>query len=155
MGTFSFKSSGNSAVAAERSPSTTSLPIGILTPLALGDDDLLRTSTDVVVQLTDNLRNLIMTNWGERLGFYDFGANLRPLTADLVTLDDFDSRAIDRIRSAVTRWMPFIDLVDFESNVDRASGRPGSITAIAMTISFNIPSLRVTNKKLRVTLFVI
>lgn len=156
MGSFSFKSSGTTATAnASNALTVTAPPIGIVTPLALGNDDLLKTNTDLVAQLTDNLRNLIMTNWGERLGFYDFGANLRPLTVDLVTLDDFDSQAIERIRAAVTRWMPFIDLVDFESKVDRASGRPGSLSAISLTITFNIPSLNVRDRKLRVTLFVI
>lgn len=156
MGSFSFKSSGTTATTtAANALVVTAPPIGIVTPLALGNDDLLKTNTDLVAQLTDNLRNLIMTNWGERLGFYDFGANLRPLTVDLVTLDDFDSQAIERIRSAVTRWMPFIDLVDFLSKVDRASGRPGSVSAITLTITFNIPSLNVRDRKLRVTLFVI
>lgn len=156
MGSFSFKSSGTTAAAASAAAlAVTAPPIGIVTPLALGSDDLLKTNTDLVTQLTDNLRNLVMTNWGERLGFYDFGANLRPLTAELVTLDDFDSQAVDRIRSAVARWMPFVDLVDFLSKVDRASGRPGSISAITLTITFNIPSLNVRDKKLRVTLFVI
>ncbi len=156
MGSFSFKSSGTTvASAVVNALAVTPPPIGIVTPLMLGNDDLLKMNTDLVAQLTDNLRNLIMTNWGERLGFYDFGANLRPLTAELVSLDDFDSQAIDRIRSAVSRWMPFIDLVDFLSNVDRAASQPNSISAITLTITFNVTSLNLRDRKLRVTLFVI
>ena len=36
-------------------------------------------NTDPVRQLADNFRNLIMTNHGERLGRYNYGANLNSL----------------------------------------------------------------------------
>lgn len=155
MGSFSFKSSGTTQAALDAASPATLPPIGIATPLALGNDSFLVMHTDAASQLTDNLRNLIMTNWGERLGFYDYGANLRPLMVDLVSLDDFDSKATERIRSAVQRWMPYVDLVSFLSSVDRSRGRAGSLTAIDMIITFNIPSLNVTGRTLRVTLFAI
>ncbi len=50
-------------------------PIGIKTPLESGDD-IFKMHTNPIRQLTDNLRNLIMTNHGERLGIFDCGANL-------------------------------------------------------------------------------
>ncbi len=156
MGAFSFKSVGTTKVdmlAAEQP--VTAPPIGIVTPLALGQDDLLKTNTDLATQLADNLRNLLMTNWGERLGFYDYGANLRPLMVDLVSLNDFDSQAIDRIKSAVQKWMSYVDLVDFISEVARTHGIAGSISAVDMTITYNIPSLNLKGRKLRVTLFAI
>jgi len=154
MGQFSFKSSGvTQADAIANELVVTPTPIGIKTPVALGNDDLLTTSSDLVVQLTDNLRNLILTNWGERLGFYQFGANLRPLMADLVNVDDFDSAAIDKIKDAVGRWMPYIDLQDFISSSDRTQNRNTAV--IQLTITFNIPSLKVVGKKLQVALYAI
>jgi len=156
VGSFSFKSVGTTRVdKAAATPAVTAPPIGIVTPLALGQDDLLKTNTDLAEQLADNLRNLLMTNWGERLGFYDYGANLRPLMVDLVSLNDFDSQAIDRIKAAVQKWMSYVDLVDFISDVARTRGRAGSISAIDMTITYNIPSLNLKGRKLRVTLFAI
>lgn len=154
MGSFSFKSSGvTQADAIANELVVTPTPIGIKTPVALGNDDLVVTSTDLVAQLTDNLRNLILTNWGERLGFYQFGANLRPLMSDLVNVDDFDTAAIERIKSAVARWMPFIDLQDFISSSDRTQNRNTAV--IQLTITFNIPSLKVIGKKLQVALYAI
>ena len=154
MGSFSFKSSGvTQADAIANELVVTPTPIGIKTPVSLGNDDLVTTSTDLVVQLTDNLRNLILTNWGERLGFYQFGANLRPLMADLVNVDDFDSAAIDRIKEAVGRWMPYIDLQDFISSSDRTQNLNTAV--IQLTITFNIPSLKVIGKKLQVALYAI
>lgn len=154
MGSFSFKSSGVTAAdQAANALARTRLPIGIKTPLALGDDDLLKMNFDLATQLTDNLRNLILTNWGERLGFYDYGANLRPLMTDLVSLDDFDAEAINRIRSAVSRWMPYIDLQEFLSEVDRRDNQHTAV--IRLTITFNIPSLNVIGRKLEVLLYAI
>ena len=154
MGSYSFKSSGTTqAKATANALGVTPTPIGIKTPLSLGDDDLLKMNFDLGAQLTDNLRNLILTNWGERLGFYDYGANLRPLMTDLVAQDDFDSEAITRIRAAVQRWMSYIDLQDFLSVIDRT--QTSHTAVIRLTITFNIPSLNVTGRKLEVTLYAI
>lgn len=154
MGSYSFKSSGTTATQnAANALRRSAVPIGIRTPLALGDDDLLKTSTDLATQLTDNLRNLILTNWGERLGFYDFGANLRPLMTEMTSQDDFDTQCIESIRNAVNRWMPYIDLQDFVSTPDRMHNRNTAV--ILLTITFNIPSLNVTGRKLQVSLYAI
>ena len=154
MGSFSFKSSGTTQSDANANAlAVTATPIGIKTPLALGDDDLLKTNFILADQLADNLRNLILTNWGERLGFYDFGANLRPLMVDLVSLDDFDSQAIARIRTAVQRWMPYVDLQDFLSRTDRIQNKQTAV--IRLTITYDIPSLKIVGRKLEVTLYAI
>lgn len=155
MGTFSFKSSGKTQEQKiieqlEASPT----PIGIKTPLRLSDTDgLLVMTFSLADQVHDNLRNLILTNWGERLGHYNFGANLRPLTTEFVSQSDFDSEAIERIRNAVGRWMPYIDLEDFDSKVNRVDNKNTAV--INVTITYNVPSLNIKGKKLQVSLYVI
>lgn len=104
-------------------------------------------------QIHDNFRNLLQTNFGEHLGIYDFGTNLRPLVTEFVSQDDFDTQAIDRIKVAVARWMSFIDLDSFSSTVDRTANKNTAI--INITITYNIPTLNVTGKVLQVTLYVI
>jgi|SRR5579885_272150 len=154
MGQFSFKSSGVTAQTSPANNITQTPPvIGILTPLSLGTSDLLRTSSDLATQMADNLRNLIQTNWGERLGKYDYGANLRPLLVNMVALDDFDSKAITAIKNAVARWMPYVELVDFLSTTDTAGKLTKGIAQVSITITYNIPSLGVKDKKIRVTLY--
>ena len=97
MGSFNFKSSGKTAEQKSiESILKSATPIGIKTPLRFASGDGLYGMNYVLSdQVKDNLRNLIMTNWGERLGFYDFGGNLRSLTTEYVSLDDFDSKAIE------------------------------------------------------------
>lgn len=155
MATYSFKSSGKTSdqqisERVQKSPT----PFGIKTPLALGSSDgILAMNYSLADQFSDNLRNLLLTNWGERLGLYDFGANLKPLTTEFVSQDDFDNEAITRIQSAVQRWMPFIDLEDFSSSVDRNENINTAI--IRVSITYNIPALNVFKKGLQISLYVI
>lgn len=155
MASYSFKSSGKTRENQDATSTTpTPTPFGIKTPLQLGfNEGLLAMNYSLEDQFADNLRNLLLTNWGERLGLYDFGANLKPLTTEFVSQDDFDSEAINRIRSAVSKWMPFVDLENFSSTVDRNENKNTAI--IRVNITYNIPQLEVTNKGLQIVLYVI
>jgi len=155
MATINFKSVGVAATASlQNTVDSSSLPIGIKTPLQLSyDDGILVMHYDLAEQLADNLRNLLQTNWGERVGQYFFGANLKPLTTEFSSQETFDSEAVVRIKSAVTTWMPFIDLVDFISVIDRNENKNTGI--VRLTIGYNIPSLNVKDRKIQVVLYVI
>lgn len=156
MATYSFKSSGKTL---EQNRQTTTeksrVPFGIKTPLSLGGETgILAMNYKLSDQVADNLRNLLLTNWGERLGLYKFGANLRPLTTEFINQDDFDQQAIDRIRNAVNMWMPYVDLIDFESQIDRQENR-NSLAVYKIKVRYNIPSLNVENKGVQIVLYAI
>jgi phage baseplate assembly protein W len=155
MATINFKSVGVTAQKVQESTVESSpVPIGIKTPLQLGyNDGLFVMHYDIADQLADNLRNLLQTNWGERVGQYFFGANLKPLTTEFTSQETFDSEAVVRIKNAVTTWMPFVDLVDFISEVDRNENKNTAI--IRVNIGYNIPALNVTDRKIHVILYVI
>ena len=155
MGTISFKSVGQTQQEIVDSAVTVAnLPIGIKTPLKIaGGEGLLEMHFNLEDQLADNLRNLLLTNWGERLGQYYFGANLKPLTTDFVSQENFDNEAVVRIKSAVEQWLPAVDLVDFVSEVDRLENR--EIGIIKITISYSVPVVDIPEKKLQITLYVL
>lgn len=154
MGHYKFKSSGTTQQTQTKTQLTVTPPvIGILTPLSLGTTDLLTTSTNLAVQVADNFRNLLQTNWGERLGLYDFGANLRPLLVDRNADDDFDSAAQTRIKNAVQRWMPYIVLQTFQSNFIKVGKLTHGLAQVQIVITYDIPSLNVTGQKIAVTLY--
>ena len=48
----------------------------------------------------------------------------------------FDAEAISRINSAVAQWMPFIDLEDFQSNIDNSENKllPGMYTSVKVAL---------------------
>lgn len=156
MASYSFKSSGRTAqqtIAEE--VAKTDIPIGIKTPLRLGHlgEGIFAVNTDLEEQIQDNFRNLLLTNWGERLGLYDFGANLRELTTETTSIEEFDEEAMSRIRNAVGKYMPYIDLEGFQSNFDNEKNKVTGILRI--TVVYNVPLLNVTNKALEVVLWFI
>jgi phage baseplate assembly protein W len=155
MGTYNFKSVGKTqAQALVEKLESTKTPIGIKTPLqlSLGENTEIVVTYDNLADVThDNLRNLIQTNWGERLGLYDLGANVRPLLSEYVSSDDFDGKAIDRISNAVNRWMPYVSLENYTSSLESSGG---SATRVHLRITYSIPVLGITGRLLEVTLTV-
>lgn len=130
------------------------IPIGIKTPLELvGGKSLFKMHTEIADQVQDNLRNLLLTNWGERVAVTNFGANLRPLLTEYSNKDDFDSEAMLRINTAVTKWMPFVNPVAFES---KPSYENNQFTGrIRIFFVYSVPQLQITEEVLEVELFVI
>jgi len=153
MGSYSFKSSGKTTEQQLVELVTNSpVPIGIKTPLRLGTEEgIFGMHYSLPDQIHDNLRNLLLTNWGEHLGIYDFGANLRPLMSDFTTQDDFDAQTVERINKAVGRWLPFVSLEDFISNVDRTENK--NTVVINITVTYTIPALNTGKRALQVMLY--
>jgi phage baseplate assembly protein W len=102
-------------------------------------------------QVGDNLRNLLMTNRGERLGLGDFGADLRPLMSEFTTQEDFDTAAVERIKAAVSRWMPYVDLYEFMSEIDRNNNKNTAV--VNLTVTYNVPALGLKDRKIQVVLY--
>lgn len=150
MASYSFKHVGNTAQSLEKTLKTTALPIGIKTPMQLGTSEgILVMHTSLENQLHDNFKNLLLTNWGERLNLYDFGANLRPITTELSSEEEYDVEAMARIQAAVTRWMPYITLSEFGSEDTKTRN---GVSVKKITIVYDIPALNVTNKALQIVL---
>ena len=153
MSSFSFKSSGKKASSPTTEVATTPSPVGIRTPLRLGENDIFSMHYNVVDQVHDNLKNLLLTNWGERLGFYFFGANLRELTSEISNIDAFEDEAIARIRTAVSTWMPFVTLKEFTSSMDNSNNLNTGVVKISVT--YSVAQLNVENRSLQISLYVI
>jgi phage baseplate assembly protein W len=71
-------------------------------------------------QSTSNLINLVMTEVGERYMQPEFGTTLRHTLFEQNT-EDLVSAVDDSLRSAIERWVPYIELVDLDisRNIDR------------------------------------
>jgi phage baseplate assembly protein W len=161
MATYSFKSSGlqSRRKVLDRIDQITLRPIGIKTPLELSkksQDSLFAMHYDVIKQVHDNLRNLLLTNPGERLGRHDYGAGLREMTLEMLSNDNFEHIVMMRIKKTVEKYMPFIDLDDF--TIENINGEPyklqTSMSNVTVIITYNIPKLSVMGNKLQINLFV-
>lgn len=131
-------------------------PIGIKTPLELHTTgtELLVMNTDLASQIKDNLKNLILTNHGERIVQYSFGANLRPLLTEFSNREFFDQEAMLNINTAIRKFMPFITPVDFEAKPVRSQD-PNGVGLINIIITYAIPLLKLSGEVIEVDLYII
>lgn len=132
-----------------------SQPIGISLPLAMGTDrsGIFKMSFDSAEAISNNLRNLVMTNHGERLGKFKYGANLKPLCAEYSAVQDFESEAMRRIQNSAREFLPSVQLVDFTSKFIENSD-PATLV-IQMSIKYDIPALSSIGNELSVSFTVI
>ena len=118
--------------------------IGITTPMQLGNgSNIFKMHYDLEKQISDNLRNLVLTNHGERLGRYDFVFELGT--------DDFDQEAMMRIKNSVSKFMPFVQLEGFAVEIDHYDNK--EVSKVNIFVTYIIP--RISRKKigLKVTMY--
>ena len=151
---YSFKSSGEleNLVQKVEEQKVVTVPIGIKTPLesGIGADGLFKMHTDMTAQINDNLRNLILTNHGERLGHYDFGANIQALTFELGT-DEIDGKALKGIGNAIKKYMPFVQPITFETVKKKNAN--DTLARVGIKMTYNVPQLKLKEQVLMITLF--
>ena len=151
---YSFKSVGESIESFNSNrPGLNEKPIGIKTPLQIGADNsgLLKMHKSLADQVHDNLKNIVLTNHGERVGLYDFGANLAELAFELGA-EGADTEAIRRISRTVGKYMPFVELSTFETKVEHENN--AHVAKVLISIIYNVPKLSVKDKGLKVVLYV-
>ena len=127
-------------------------PIGIKTPIQFGtsNDGIFKMHKKMTDQIVDNFRNMILTNHGERLALYDFGANLDELVHELGN-GDADEEAIRRISTSTKKYMPYISLDTFVAFQNQ--GEHGLPNKVVIRITYSVPRINLNNKSLEVVLF--
>lgn len=119
---------------------------GPATPLQYANTgaDVFLMHTSLADLVHDNLKNLLLTNRGERLVLTDYGANLLPLCTEFNGIEQFDEEALDRIKLSVEKWLPFIELEDYSSTLNN--------NFVKINISYNINTLGIIGKQLQIEL---
>ena len=161
---FNFKSSGKKITNPRFKTSTEDLekqiiPIGIKTPLEIGNDksELFKMHIDPLEQLADNLRNLVQTNHGERLGRFDFGCNLKAILFERNSTveSDYERVAIENIENQVKKFLPVIVINSIDinplsklDNLDKTS-----LAKVIIKINFAVPLLRRMDNHIEIVLY--
>jgi len=144
---FNFKSSGVRTTDKRFQKKTTSSerPIGIKTPLEPGDD-IFKMHTSPIRQLTDNFRNLIMTNNGERLGMFNFGANLNSVVFEYSNSPDFEQVVGEAIIQSTQKFMPMITITDISSvfidEIEKNDANSVGLAKVRIKIEYVIPKFK-------------
>ena len=127
--------------------------INIKTPLSLGygKGGLFVMNTTMRDAIADNLKNLLLTNAGERPMNPGFGENLKPLLAEFGT-PEFESEVMVRIKTAVNRSMPWVSLATLKLQKIETPKTSGVI-AVQVTIKYSAAGAGLSGQVISVTLY--
>jgi phage baseplate assembly protein W len=100
----------------------------------------------------DNLKNLLMTNRGERVMQPDFGANLKAILTEYGTAG-FESECMRRIKQSVKKYLPYVGLSKMAMQKIETPASDG-LTVLSITIEYTVPGATTGNivQSLTVTL---
>ena len=162
--TISFKAAGERIAEYESRYETTEetipRPIGVKTPLSMKNGTLFKMTYDLQEAVADNLRNLILTNKGERLGNPLFGTDLRKTQYNVANKEDAEIEMMAKIQRAVKTFMPFVTLLDFTTsqlppdlvsatNSNHAGFAGGALT---VNITYSVPNISTKQRGLTLLL---
>jgi len=136
----------------EEVPIVSSPPIGIKTPLrkATKQGQLFDQHFDIESDVIDNFKNMLMTNYGERLMYPDFGANLISLLNERVSSDEWDQQASRLITNTVQKYMPQISLGGITTKIMQSKN--DGFSHLNLIVLFSIPRLGIQNRQLEINI---
>jgi len=98
--------------------------IGLAFPLGFANDGIFRKTKTTLEQARHNLRNLLLTVKGERLGHPEFGCDIHRLLFEQIETGVND-RVEEMVKEAVDTWLPYLSIdkttseqIDNRLNVD-------------------------------------
>jgi phage baseplate assembly protein W len=69
-------------------------------------------------QVFSNLKNLLLTNKGERYMLPEFGTDIRAVLFENITSEDAFTNSINgEIESAISEWMPYLVITELETTI--------------------------------------
>ena len=93
------------------------MSIGLVLPIEKGNRGMFNMSDDILTQIKSNFINLILTIPGERMNNPEFGCRIHGVIFD-PNGDELNERAELAIQEAVERWMPFLQIQEFQVSTD-------------------------------------
>tara|TARA_R110002020_G_scaffold71722_2_gene185038 strand:- start:43 stop:471 length:429 start_codon:yes stop_codon:yes gene_type:complete len=93
--------------------------VGLSFPLRADNNNNFALTRNSIQQATHNLRNLLLTHPGERVGNPEFGSRLRELCFEQRD-DQLPERLEEEIIDAVQTWLPYINIVDIATLTDKS-----------------------------------
>ena len=89
--------------------------IGLELPLTHTQEGYFKRTKTALEQAKSNIKNLLLTNKGERLGNPNFGTNLISLVFSQENTD-LESRVEEEIRASMSEFLPNINIVNLQTN---------------------------------------
>ena len=94
--------------------------VGLSFPLRADNNNDFALTRNSIQQATHNLKNLLLTHPGERVGNPEFGCRLRELCFEQRD-EQLPDRLEEEIIDAVQTWLPYINIVDIATLSDKSN----------------------------------
>ena len=108
--------------------------IGISLPLNYNSQGFFKKTKTTLEQTKSNIKNLLMTMKGERLGNPTFGSDLTRILFEPNT-EDLQSKIEESIRSSMDEFLPFVNVIDIKAI---PSDRQPNALNIRLQFSINV-----------------
>ena len=112
--------------------------IGLELPLTHTQDGYFKRTKTALEQAKSNIKSLLLTNKGERLGNPTFGSNLLSVIFGHENTD-VESKIEEEIRAAMGEWLPFINIVSIESNFSNTNRNAVNVS-LRFTLNVDVTS---------------
>ena len=93
--------------------------IGLSFPLRSDNNNDFALTKNSLEQSRHNLKNLLLTHVGERVGQPEFGSNLRALCFE-PNDNNLPEKIEEDVRMSVEKWLPYIDIQTVDTLTDEA-----------------------------------
>jgi len=111
--------------------------VGITLPIVKGSTGYFRQSFTTDAAIRTDLINLLLTKVGERPMNPEFGSTLYDLVFTQQSVD-IESDVEDRVREAISRWMPFVNI--HSVTIQKESGEP-DIYSLRISINYSVSNV--------------
>ena len=91
--------------------------IGLSFPLRKDNRSDFAMTKNSLQQAQHNLRNLLMTYPGERVGQPEFGSRMRELVFEQID-DELPNRIEEEVRRTISIWLPYINILEVNTLTD-------------------------------------
>jgi|TARA_R100000081_G_scaffold54196_2_gene26490 phage baseplate assembly protein W len=112
--------------------------VGLELPMRHGPLGFFSRTKTALEQAKSNIKNLLLTNKGERLGNPTFGTNLLSLVFSQENTD-LESRVEEEIRAAMGEFLPFINIVSIETSFSDTN-KDVAIVRLRFTLDVDVTS---------------
>ena len=122
------------------------------TPLKISNNksELFIMNTDLGDAIADNMRNILLTNRGERVMQPLFGANLKAILTEYGT-DGFEQEVMSRIASSVKKFIPYVTLGTM--SLEKIPSPPDQgLIVVRINIKYSVPAANMSGEEMSVTL---
>ncbi len=92
--------------------------IGIRLPM---DENWTQTATTMEAAKF-NIKNLLKTKWGERVGHPTFGCALASILFEQMD-DSINDKVDEAVNDAIDKWLPYLRIVNIETKIDNRNRR--------------------------------